>query len=116
MLTLINAAMALNHEPVSPPSLGYTRTMHHSSLIEPGNLWRPTPDGQPHVVRSIDHFQGRLTITDEDLNTFHYPSDGIIPTAVADPGPVKPPPRAWIRRPPRQRPQCEDTNTKAYAK
>ena len=102
MLTLANAAVVLDHEPVAPPSLGYTRTMHHSSLIEPGDLWRPAPDEHPHLVRSIDHFEGRLTIIDQDGNTFHYPSDGIIPTAVADPGPVRPLPRAWTR-PPRRR-------------
>ena len=87
VLTLANAAVVLDHEPVAPPSLSYTRTMHHSSLIEPGNLWRPTPNEHPHVVRSIDHFGGQLTIVDEDRNIFHYPSDGIIPTAVTDPGP-----------------------------
>jgi hypothetical protein len=97
VLTLANAAVVLNHEPVAPPSLGYTRTMHHSSLIEPGDLWRPTPDEHPHIVRSIDHFGGQLTIVDEDGNIFHYPSDGVIPTAVADPGPVRPLPRSRTR-------------------
>lgn len=112
MLTLANAAVVLNHEPVPAPSLGYTRTMHHSSLIEPGDLWRPSPDEHPHVVRSIDHFGGQLTIVDEDRNIFHYPSDGIIPTAVADPGPVRPLPRTWTRPPRRKRRKSNDDNPK----
>jgi hypothetical protein len=99
-MTLANAATVINHEPVAPPSLGYTRTMHHSSLIEPGDLWRPNPGEHPHVVRSIDHYDGRLTISDVDGQVFHYPSDGLIPTAVADPGPAKIRlPRAWQSRP-----------------
>jgi hypothetical protein len=85
VLTLANAAVVLDHEPVQPPSLGYTRTMHHSSLLAPGDLWRPNPDDHPHIVKSIDHDQGRLTITDQDDNIFHYPSDGLIATAIADP-------------------------------
>ncbi len=89
MLTLANAAVVLNHEPVAPSSVGYTRTMHHSTLIEPGDLWRPSPDEHPQVVRSIDHFEGRLTITDEDGQTYHYPSDGLLPTAVADTAPAR---------------------------
>jgi hypothetical protein len=113
LLTLANAAVVLNHVPVAPSSLGYTRTMHHSSLIEPGDLWRPTPDEHPHVVRSIDHFGGQLTIVDEDLNIFHYPSDGIIPTAVADPGPVRPLSRTWTRPPRRQRRKDDDGTSKA---
>jgi hypothetical protein len=115
VLSLANAAVVLNHEPVAPSSHGYTRTMHHSSLIEPGDLWRPTPDEHPHVVRTIDHFEGRLTITDVDGNTFHYPSDGIIPTAVADPGPARPPPRAWTRRPRRKRQGGDEGTTKTPA-
>jgi len=111
-LTLANAAVVLNHEPVAPPSLGYTKTMHHSSLIEPGDLWRPTPNEHPHVVRSIDHFGGQLTIVDEDRNIFHYPSDGIIPTAVADPGPVRPLPRLRTRQPRRQQQKGNDGNPK----
>jgi hypothetical protein len=103
VLTLANAAVVLNHEPVPAPSMGYTRTMHHSSLIEPGDLWRPNPDEHLHVVRSIDHFGGQLTIVDEDGNVFHYPSDGIIPTAVADPGPVRPLTASWTRQPRRRR-------------
>ena len=59
VLTLDNAAEVLDHEPVMPPSLGYTRTMHHSSLLEPGDLWRPTAHEHPHVVRSVDHDEGR---------------------------------------------------------
>ena len=98
MLTLTNAAVVLNHEPVASSSMSYTRTMHHSSLIEPGNLWRPTPNEHPHVVLSIDHFGGQLTIVDDDRNIFRYPSDGIIPTAVADPGPVRHLPRSWTRQ------------------
>jgi hypothetical protein len=110
VLTLANAAVVLNHEPVAPPSLGYTRTMHHSSLIDPGDLWRPTPNEHPHVVRSIDHFGGQLTIVDEDGSIFHYPSDGIIPTAVADPGPVRPLPRSRTRQPRRQQRKGDDGN------
>jgi hypothetical protein len=99
VLSLANAAVVLNHEPVAPPSLGYTRTMHHSSLVEPGDLWRPAPDEHPHVVRSIDRFEGRLTITDQDGQTFHYPSEGLLPTAVADTGPARAHlPRTWLRQ------------------
>jgi hypothetical protein len=87
-LTLANAAVVLNHEPVVAPSLGYTRTMHHSSLLEPGDLWRPNPDEHPHVVGTIDRFGGRLTLIDQDGQAFHYPRDGLIPTAVADHGPA----------------------------
>lgn len=85
MLTVANASVVLDHVPVAPPSLGYTRTMHHSSLISPGDLWRPNPNEHPHIVKSIDHFQGRLTMTDQDDQLFHYPRDGLIATAVADP-------------------------------
>jgi hypothetical protein len=111
VLTLANAAMVLDHEPVVPPSLGYTRTMHHSSLLERGDLWRPNPNEHPHVVGSIDTFEGRLTITDQDGNIFHYPQEGIIPTAVADPVPATPRlPRTWRRRPRpgQRRPRRED--------
>ena len=99
MLTLANAALVVHHEPVAPPSLGYTLTMHHSSLIDPGDLWRPNPDEHPHVVRSIDRFEGRLTITDQDGHSFHYPSDGLVPTAVADPRAANTRlPQTWARR------------------
>jgi hypothetical protein len=99
VLTLANATVVLDHQPVSPPSLGYTRTMHHSSLIELGDLWRPNLNGHPHVVRSIGHYQGRLTITNEDRLSFHYPTDGLIPTSVTDPGPATTRlPRGWQRR------------------
>ena len=111
VLTLANAAMVLEYEPVAPPSLGYTRTMHHSSLLEPGDLWRPNPDEHPHVVGSVDTYEGRLTIIDQDGQSFHYPRAGIIPTAVADPGPATPRlPRTWRRRPrpDRRRPPQED--------
>lgn len=111
MLTLANAAVVLNREPVAPPSLGYTRTMHHSSLVEPGDLWRPAPDEHPHVVRSIDRFEGRLTISDQDGQTFHYPSEGLLPTAVADTRPARTHlPRTWLRQPPRQRRRKEADN------
>ncbi len=104
VLTLANAAVVLHHEPVAPPSLGYTRTMHHSLLIDPGDLWRPNPDEHPRTVRSIDRFEGRLTITDENGHVFHYPSDGLLPTAVADPGPahIRLPP-TWTHRRKRER-------------
>lgn len=99
VLTLANAAVVLNHEPVAPFSVGYTRTMHHSTLVEPGDLWRPSPDEHPHVVRSVDHFEGRLTITDEDgQTTYHYPSDGLLATAVPDSVPARNRlPRNWTR-------------------
>ena len=103
MLTLANAAVVMNHEPVAPPSIGYTLTMHHSSLLEPGDLWRPVPHEHPHVVGTIDHFEGRLTITDRDGQAFHYPRDGLLPTAVADPGPARTQlPRTWMHRAPRR--------------
>lgn len=104
VLTLANAAVILNREPVAAFSVGYTRTMHHSTLIEPGDLWRPSPDEHPHVVGSIDHFDGRLTITDQDGQTYHYPSDGLLPTAVPDSAPAGHRlPRHWIRAAPRRR-------------
>jgi hypothetical protein len=104
VLTLANAAVELHHEPATPPSLGYSHTMHHSSLIETGDLWRPTAHEYPHVVRSIDHFRDRLTITDEDGQTFHYPSEGLIATAVADAGPVRTHlPPTWKGAAPRKR-------------
>jgi hypothetical protein len=111
VLTLANAAMVLDHEPLTPPSLGYTRTMHHSSLLEPGDLWRPNPDEHPHVIGSVDTYEGRLTIIDEEGQSFHYPRMGNIPTAVPDLGPATPRfPRAWRRRPrsKRPRPRRED--------
>jgi hypothetical protein len=100
VLTLANAAVVLNREPVTPLSLGYTRTMHHSSLIQPGDLWRPAPHEHPHVVHSIDHSECRLTITDVEGQTFRYPTDGLMPTAVVDSGPPRVRlPRTWARRP-----------------
>jgi hypothetical protein len=113
VLTLANAAMVLDHEPITPPSLGYTRTMHHSSLLEPGDLWRPNPGEHPHVVGSVDTYEGRLTIIDLEGQSFHYPGPGIIPTAVADLGAATPRlPRTWRRRPrsERRRPRREDNS------
>ena len=104
MLTLANAAVVLEHQPVAPPSLGYTRTMHHSSLLRPGDLWRPNPDEPPHIVNSMDHYDGRLTLTDQDGNIYHYPSDGLIATAVADSIKVITRlPSRWTKPPPRRR-------------
>jgi hypothetical protein len=99
VLTLANATVVLDHQPVSPPSLGYTRTMHHSSLIEPGDLWRPNPNGSPSRRQIHRSLPGRLTITNEDRLSFHYPTDGLIPTSVTDPGPATTRlPRRWQRR------------------
>lgn len=84
-LTRANAAAVLDHQDNAPPARGYTRTQHHAGYLSPGDLWRPDPDGQPHVVTATSRHHGRITLVDQYGRTYPYPADGLIPTALPDP-------------------------------
>ena len=84
MLTLANAAVVLR-APAGRAALPRIHAHHAPQLAHPSRRSvAPNPDEPPHIVKSIDHYNGRLTLTDQDGNIYHYPSDGLIATAVAD--------------------------------
>lgn len=84
-LTRANATTLLEHRDTTPPAHGYTRTQHHAGYLSPGDLWRPDPGGQPHVVTAVSRHHDRITLTDQYGLTYPYPANGLIPTALPDP-------------------------------
>ena len=100
-LTRANATTLLEHRDKTPPARGYTRTQHHAGYLSPGDLWRPDPDGQPHVVTAVGRHHDRITLTDQYGLTYPYPAGGLIPTALPDP----------LVNPPRSAPTSVATTT-----
>ena len=84
-LTLLNAAVVLDHQDGRPPAPGYTRTTHHIGHVSPGDLFCPNPDGIPHTVTAVKRRAGRIVLIDQFEIGYHYPPGVVIGTAVPDP-------------------------------
>lgn len=84
-LTVANAAEVLDHCVTPAGTGGFTRTLHHAGYLEPGDLWRPEPSGWPHTVTELRRHAGRVILVDLVGDTYSYPINAVLATAVADP-------------------------------
>jgi hypothetical protein len=84
-LTLANAAEVLDHCASKTPGGGFTRTCHHAGHLSPGDLWRPEQRGRPHTVTELRRHADRIILIDQAGETYSYPTNAILATAVADP-------------------------------
>lgn len=84
-LTLANAAEVLDHRVTTTPNGGFTRTTHHAGYLGPGDLWRPEQWGLPHTVTELRRHAGRIVLIDQVGETYTYPTNAVLATAVADP-------------------------------
>ena len=83
-LTLANAVTVLDHLSPGPPARGYTRTLHPSGLVSPGDLWRPVDGEKPRTAVLVRRHRDRITVTDQYGATFSYASGEVIATVVPD--------------------------------
>lgn len=84
-LTLANAAEVLDHCPAITPNSGFTRTSHHAGHLSPGDLWRPEQRGRPHTVTELRRHHDEIVLIDQVGQTYGYPINAVLATAVADP-------------------------------
>ncbi len=84
-LTLANAAEVLDHCAATTPCGGFTRTSHRAGHIEPGDLWRPDPFERPHTVTEVRRRGKEVVLMDQVGDTYRYPVDAVVATAVSDP-------------------------------
>lgn len=84
-LTLANAAEVLDHCVTTTGTGGFTRTFHHAGYLEPGDLWRPERLGWPHTVTELRRHVDQITLVDLLGDTYSYPTNAVLATAVADP-------------------------------
>ncbi len=86
-LTLDNAAEVLDHCVANTANGGFTRTSHCAGHISPGDLWRPQQEDRPHTVTELKRRTDRVILIDQIGETYSYPVDAVLPTAVPDPLP-----------------------------
>ena len=84
-LTLANAAEVLDHCVANTANGGFTRTSHCAGHISPGDLWRPGRCDRPRTVTELRRRDDRVILIDQIGETYAYPVDAVLPTAVPDP-------------------------------
>jgi hypothetical protein len=90
-LTLHNATAIIDHHHTGRPATQrYTRTWHHASQLNPGDLWRPDPDQAPHTVTEVHRTRvwngpDQITLVDQYAHPYSYRSNEPVPTAIPDP-------------------------------
>ena len=84
-LTIANAAEVFDHCAAATPQGGFTRTRHHAGHLGPGDLWRPRQSGRPHTVTELHRHVDEITVIDQVGESFCYPINAVLPTAVPDP-------------------------------
>ena len=78
-LTLRNATAIIDHHPTGRPATQrYTRTWHHASQLNPGDLWRPDPDQPPHTVTEVHRTRvwngpDQITLIDQYAHPLQLP-------------------------------------------
>ncbi len=89
-LTLANAAEVLDHRTAPTLAGGFTCTSHHAGHLAPGDMWRPEPTERPRTVTELRRHADLVTLVDQVGDTYSYPVNAILPTAVPDPLVVTP--------------------------